>query len=84
MEVNKSVVDQYRRENKRDFDTYKLGPKILAVALEGSGKEWVAYIGTIVNSSDEWPVIALGGTKLSKRIASALFPRFDKKYTWRS
>lgn len=84
MDVSQIVVEKFLEVNKKDFDLYKLGPKILAVALEGATKDWACYIGTIDLSSDEWPKIVLGGTKMNKRIASAIFPNFAKKYKWRS
>ncbi|MHC4714959.1 MAG: hypothetical protein ACYTAN_17085 [Planctomycetota bacterium] len=66
-----------------NYDTYKLSQKILVVAVQ-KYTEWVAYIGTIKTSSDEWPNIVVNGTKLNKKIAEAIFPDFAKKYKWRA
>jgi hypothetical protein len=65
------------------FDTYKLSQTILVVAVQKYG-EWVAYIGNIKESSDEWPNIVVNGQKLNKRIASAIFRTYAKKYKWRA
>lgn len=59
----------------------KLDRKVLAVALEGRGPDWAAYIGAVEgdNHELEWEKVARDGNKLNKQIAVAIFPELSKK-----
>jgi len=69
--------------NKR-FDFIALDRKVLVVAVEGSVKDWSAYIGAVKgnNHSLEAGEVARSGTKISKEIAELLFPTF-RDLKWR-
>lgn len=47
--------------------------------------DWSAYIGAVPGEchEDEYEEVAAYGTKLSKELATVLFPDLAKKYKWR-
>jgi len=53
----------------------KLDRKVLAVAIQGTGYDWAAYIGAVEgqNHEVEWQAVAKEGSKLPGRIALAIF-----------
>lgn len=62
------------------FQTYRaLGRQVLVVAVPGQIGDWAAYIGAVPGVSHEKEVgeVAMHGDKLTKALASILFPRFD-------
>jgi len=88
----KNIKDAYDKMHKSLHQTptmkkeYKaLAPKVLAVAVEGSIKDWSAYIGTVKgnNHDSEAEEVARHGTKIQKEIAEFLFPNFAKEFKWR-
>jgi len=58
----------------------KLDRKVLAVALEGTGYDWAAYIGAVegANHEAEWEAVLTLGSKLSSKIALAIFSEFSE------
>lgn len=62
-----------------------LDARVLVVAVEGSVKDWAAYIGSVPghNHANEWKLVASEGSKLSYALAKFLFPKFDEAFTWR-
>ena len=71
--------------------TYKLNREwkalastVIAVACEGTNKDWTAYIGGVQgkNHEKEWQEVAEHGAKLPQQIAEILFPDF-KHLKWR-
>lgn len=68
------------------IDSYPLSQRVLAIAtLGGAGNDWSAYIYDVpgIDHDLERCIVAKHGSKLSKEVASALFPRISEKYKWR-
>lgn len=66
-------------------DYIALDSKVLAVAVEGSIGDWMAYIGAVAgeNYMHEAEEVPKRGTKLPLKIAEYLFPYFAKRFKWR-
>jgi len=66
-------------------DYIALDRKVLAVAIEGSVKDWAAYIGSVdgENHGMEAEEVRRSGSKLPREIAEYLFPYFAKRFRWR-
>lgn len=58
---------------------YPLDMHVLAVAVAGDIGDWAAYVDAVEgeNHDIEWQEVAKKGSKLSRKIASAIFPQFD-------
>lgn len=63
-----------------------LDSKVLAVAVEGSVKDWAAYIGAVAgeNHTLEAEEVKRNGSKLPFYIAGFLFPDFARQFKWRT
>ena len=86
--IREQVEEEHRGPHgrKRVRIEYKaLDHKVLAVALEGSAKDWTAYIGAVAGESHrlEMEEVRRHGSKLPFYIASFLFPDFARHFTWR-
>lgn len=57
-----------------------LAKNVLCVAVEGSVRDWAAYIGAVagISHSEEWHEVRDDGAKLPEEIAKILFPNFRK------
>jgi len=55
-----------------------LDTEVIAVAVEGSVKDWAAYIGAVKgnNHDEEWLGVYENGSKLPQKVAEALFLDF--------
>ena len=65
------------------LDAKAFGLHVLAVAVEGGTEDWGAYIGEVPGKDHkaESRTVAAKGSKLPKRVATAIFPMLDpKKY----
>jgi len=63
-----------------------LDTKVIVVASQGGrGDDWAAYIGAVKGEchDQEWKDVLEHGTKLSQKIAEAIFPWWAKNYKWR-
>lgn len=67
------------------FKIITLAAGVIAVAsINKRVGDWTAYIGSIQHSArEEWEYVYKFGTKLSKELASVIFPNFADKYFWR-
>lgn len=75
------VVKMERKLDGVNAIIAKLDRRVLAVAVEGAGPDWAAYIGAVegMNHELEWEKVAKEGNKLSKQIADAIFPELSKR-----
>ena len=64
---------------------YALDHNVLCVAVEGSVKDWAAYVGAVEGNDHESEAlgVAMNGSKLSYQIAKLLFPSVDQAFRWR-
>jgi len=70
----------------REISYKALSNKILVVAVQGGmGTDWSAYICIVEGQNHHREALTAwrDGTKLRYELAQVLFPRLDKKYTWR-
>jgi len=65
-------------EKPKMEDWKALDRTVLAVAVEGYGQLWTAYIGSVPgkNHDKEWREVRANGSKLDKKLAELLFPSF--------
>jgi hypothetical protein len=65
----------------------KLDRNVVVVAMCGCAGDWAAYIGAVEGKHPEEELKAImdSGTKLSRKVAAAIFPAWaaDKKLKWR-
>ena len=67
-------------EYQKPFTTYHaLAHDVLVVASAGRADDWAAYVGAVPGKShkSEWRAVAAEGAKLSKELATAMWPQFD-------
>jgi len=71
-------------EWKRQVRWTVLDKRVIAVAMEGSIRDWAAYIGAVPgnNHNEEWLSVYENGSKLPRKVAEVLFPDF-KCLEWR-
>lgn len=66
--------------------SHPLSQRVLAIAVLGSsGLDWSAYVYHVPGlcHEDEKIIVARHGDKLSKEIATVMFPGIAKQYVWR-
>jgi len=69
----------------REHEFYRISRRILVVAVKGAVDDWAAYVGIVDGSAEEnWVVVWHTGTKIRYKLAKFMFPKFSKKYVWRS
>jgi len=58
---------------------------VIVVAIEGSIRDWAAYIGAVPgqNHEREWQLVLEDGSKLFQKFAEVLFPDFAQDFVWR-
>ena len=63
---------------------YALDRRVIAVGVH-DGTLWTAYIGAVPGErhEEEYKSVMENGTKLSKNLATYLFPELAEKYEWR-
>jgi len=74
------VVKMEREYQGRKVVIAKLDRRVLAVAAEGTGHDWAAYIGAVegTNHEAEWQAVYEQGSKLPSTIAFAIFSEFPE------
>ncbi|MBA7682677.1 hypothetical protein ES703_91029 [subsurface metagenome] len=66
---------QEKREQGKRVSSKTLADNVMAVAVEGTVKDWACYIGAVTGLQGEELVYA-AGYKQSEEIARAIFPAF--------
>ena len=71
--------------NGKQIRYVALDARVLAVAVEGSVKDWSAYIGAVDGHDHdvEFHEVRDNGAKLPYEVAKVIFPDFDKVFRWR-
>jgi hypothetical protein len=62
-----------------------LAARVIVVAVTGNVKDWTAYIDAVpgVCHEHEYESVANTGEKISKEMATLIFPSIAEEYTWR-